>query len=203
MTSRGFFAIEYSVVVVDNLANSSCESLRRVAEISGLDGFTVNEDGSAGEDPKGRLVFRKVDCGDGPALRAVFEEQRWGMPFEEALLGLGDRVDLPDVRILITAILVQREVGGNLAEILEKVSATMRVRFTVRRQVRVYTAQGRLTGYILAAMPILLGLAITALNPEYMAILFEEPMGKVLIAAAAVLQFLGFLLIRRIIDIEI
>ncbi|MGB5391810.1 MAG: type II secretion system F family protein, partial [Thermoanaerobaculia bacterium] len=99
--------------------------------------------------------------------------------------------------------LIQREVGGNLAEILDKISYTIRERFTLQRQIRVYTAQGRLTGYILAAMPILLGLAITALNPEYMAILFEEPMGKVLIAAAAILQFLGFLLIRRIIDIEI
>ena len=136
-------------------------------------------------------------------FRQIFDEQKFGLPLEDSLLGLADRIDLVDVRIFVTAILIQREVGGNLAEILDKISYTIRERFSLHRQIRVYTAQGRLTGYILAALPILLGLAITALNPEYMAILFEEPMGKVLIAAAAALQFLGFLLIRRIIDIEI
>jgi len=136
-------------------------------------------------------------------FRQIFDEQKFGLPLEDSLLGLADRVDMVDVRIFVTAILIQREVGGNLAEILDKISYTIRERFTLQRQIRVYTAQGRLTGYILAALPILLGLAITALNPEYMAILFEEPMGKVLMAAAAILQFLGFLLIRRIIDIEI
>ncbi len=136
-------------------------------------------------------------------FRQIFDEQKFGLPLEDSLLGLADRIDLVDVRIFVTAILIQREVGGNLAEILDKISYTIRERFSLHRQIRVYTAQGRLTGYILAGLPILLGLAITALNPEYMAILFEEPMGKVLIAAAAVLQFLGFLLIRRIIDLEI
>ena len=136
-------------------------------------------------------------------FRQIFEEQKFGLPLEDSLLGLADRIDLVDVRIFVTAILIQREVGGNLAEILDKIAYTIRERFMLQRQIRVYTAQGRLTGYILAAMPILLGLAITALNPEYMAILFEEPIGKVLIAAAAVMQFLGFLTIRRIIDIEI
>jgi len=136
-------------------------------------------------------------------FRQIFEEQKFGLPLEDSLLGMADRIDLVDVRIFVTAILIQREVGGNLAEILDKIAYTIRERFMLRRQIRVYTAQGRLTGYILAAMPILLGLAITALNPQYMAILFEEPTGKVLIAAAAVMQFLGFLTIRRIIDIEI
>jgi tight adherence protein B len=139
----------------------------------------------------------------GAEFRQIFEEQKFGLPLEDSLLGLADRVDLVDVRIFVTAILVQREVGGNLAEILDKIAYTIRERFTLQRQIRVYTAQGRLTGYILAALPILLGLAITALNSEYMMILFEEPMGKVLIALAATLQFLGFLIIRRIIDIEI
>jgi len=136
-------------------------------------------------------------------FRQIFDEQKFGLPLEDSLLGLADRIDLVDVRIFVTAILIQREVGGNLAEILDKISYTIRERFTLQRQIRVYTAQGRLTGYILAALPILLGLTITAMNPTYMAILFEDPMGKVLIAAAAVLQFLGFVLIRRIIDIEI
>jgi len=136
-------------------------------------------------------------------FRQIFDEQKFGLPLEDSLMGLADRIDMVDVRIFVTAILIQREVGGNLAEILDKISYTIRERFTLQRQIRVYTAQGRLTGYILAALPILLGMAIAALNPDYMGILFEEPMGKVLIAAAAILQFLGFLLIRRIIDIEI
>jgi len=139
----------------------------------------------------------------GTEFQQIFDEQKFGLPLEDSLLGLADRVDLVDVRIFVTAILIQREVGGNLAEILDKISYTIRERFTLQRQIRVFTAQGRLTGYILAALPILLGMAITALNPTYMAILFEEPIGKVLLAAAALLQFLGFLLIRRIIDIEI
>jgi tight adherence protein B len=150
-----------------------------------------------------KVVGEESEDPIGAEFRQIFDEQKFGLPLEDSLLGLADRVDLVDVRIFVTAILIQREVGGNLAEILDKIAYTIRERFTLQRQIRVFTAQGRLTGYILAAMPILLGLAITALNPTYMAILFEDPMGKVLIAAAAVLQFLGFILINRIIDIEI
>jgi len=135
-------------------------------------------------------------------FRAVFEEQRFGLPFEDALLGLGDRVNLPDVRILITAILVQREVGGNLAEILEKVGNTMRARFTIRRQVRVYTVQGRMSGYILAALPIVVGLFIYLVNRDYMSVLFTHPMGKALLWLAVLLQFIGYLWIRKIVDVE-
>lgn len=135
-------------------------------------------------------------------FRAVFEEQRFGLPFEDALLGLGDRVNLPDVRILITAILVQREVGGNLAEILEKVGGTMRARFTIRRQVRVYTVQGRMSGYILAALPIVVGLFIYLVNREYMSVLFTHPLGKMLLWLAVLLQFIGYLWIRKIVDVE-
>jgi tight adherence protein B len=150
-----------------------------------------------------KVVAEESEDPVGAEFQQIFDEQKFGLPLEDSLLGLADRIDLVDVRIFVTAILIQREVGGNLAEILDKISYTIRERFTLQRQIRVFTAQGRLTGYILAALPILLGMAITALNPMYMAILFEEPIGKVLIAAAAVLQFLGFILIRRIIDIEI
>ena len=135
-------------------------------------------------------------------FRAVFEEQRFGLPFEEALLGLGDRVNIPDVRILITAILVQREVGGNLAEILEKVAGTMRARFTIRRQVRVYTVQGRMSGYILAALPVVVGSFIFLINSEYMGVLFIHPLGKALLGLAMTLQLVGFLWIRKIVNVE-
>jgi len=135
-------------------------------------------------------------------FRVTFEEQRFGLPFEEALLGLGDRIEVVDVRILITAILVQREVGGNLSEILERIAETMRARFNLKRQVRVYTAQGRMSGYTLAALPILVGVVITVINPDYMQTLYHEPLGQGLLAGAAALQGIGFLWIRRIVDVR-
>lgn len=135
-------------------------------------------------------------------FRVTFEEQKFGLPFEEALMGLGDRVEVVDVRILITAILVQREVGGNLSEILEQISETMRERFSLKRQVRVYTAQGRMSGYTLAALPIIVGFTISLINPPYMRTLFQEPLGQALLACAAVLQGIGFLWIRRIVDVR-
>ena len=135
-------------------------------------------------------------------FRITFEEQRFGLPFEEALMGLGDRVEVVDVRILITAILVQREVGGNLSEILEQIAHTMRARFNLKRQVRVYTAQGRMSGYTLAVLPIVVGSVISLINPAYMQPLFTEPLGKALLMGAAGLQFTGFMWIRRIVDIR-
>jgi len=136
-------------------------------------------------------------------FRQVFEEQKFGLPLDESLLGLADRIQLVDVRIFVTAILVQRDVGGNLAEILDKISYTIRERFMIQRQIRVYSAQGRLTGYLLASLPILVGFLIYALNSEYMSILFEEPLGRAMIAMAILLQLVGFFFIRRIVDIEI
>jgi len=135
-------------------------------------------------------------------FRVTFEEQRFGLPFEEALLGLGDRVEVVDVRILITAILVQREVGGNLSEILEQIAETMRSRFNLKRQVRVYTAQGRMSGYTLAALPIFVGLVVSVINPEYMQTLFDESLGRGMLGCAAFLQGIGFLWIRRIVDVR-
>jgi tight adherence protein B len=135
-------------------------------------------------------------------FRTTFEEQKFGLPFEEALLGLGDRVEIVDARILITAILVQREVGGNLSEILEQIAETMRARFSLKRQVRVYTAQGRMSGYTLAALPIFVGMVIMVINPDYMQTLFQETLGKAMLVGAATMQMVGFLWIRRIVDIR-
>lgn len=136
-------------------------------------------------------------------FKTVFEEQKFGLPLEESLLGLADRIDLVDIRIFVTAILVQRDVGGNLAEILDKISYTIRERFMIQRQIRVYSAQGRMTGYLLAVLPIIMGVLIYMLNTEYMIILFTEPVGRLLIAGAFILQVLGFIVIRRIVDIEV
>ena len=136
-------------------------------------------------------------------FRRIFEEQRFGLPLQDSLLGMTDRVNLVDVRILVTAILIQREVGGNLAEILDNLASVVRARFTIRRQLRVYTAQGRMTGYLLSALPIILFSILYMLNPSYMSILFTDPIGKILIGVGISMQLVGFLWIRKIINIEI
>ena len=136
-------------------------------------------------------------------FRRTHEENRFGLPFEDALLAMADRVSLIDVRILTTAILIQREVGGNLAEVLDNLANVIRVRFTIRRQLRVYTAQGRFSGYVLGALPIAVGLAIYSLNPSYMRLLFTDPLGKLMVLVAVIFQIAGFLWIRKIVNIEI
>jgi tight adherence protein B len=136
-------------------------------------------------------------------FRQVFEEQRFGMPFEESLVALAERVPLVDVRILVTAILVQREVGGNLAEILDKIAYVVRERFTLRRQLRVITAEGRMSMWVLMSLPVGVGGILYLMNPAYVLTLFQDPIGHVMLYAAVVMGFLGFLWIRRIVDIEI
>ena len=136
-------------------------------------------------------------------FRQTFEEQRFGLPFAEALHGMVDRVNLVDVRIFTIAVLIQREVGGNLAEILDNLAETIRGRFYIRRQLRTYTAQGRMSGYVLAALPPVVALGTFAIDPGYASLLVETSIGKLLIATALTLQFLGVLWIRKIINIDI
>jgi tight adherence protein B len=145
------------------------------------------------------------ECPDpvGEEFRRCFEEQKFGLSLKDSLLNFMERIDLVDLRIFVTAVLIQREVGGNLAEILDKIAYTIRERFKILRQVRVYTAQGRLTGYLLGALPIILGMLITALNHEYMKILFEQQIGRVMVAGAAIMQVTGFFIIRKIIRIRV
>lgn len=150
-----------------------------------------------------RMVADEAQEPSAGEFRQVFEEQRFGLPFEDALLGLADRNDLVDVRIFATAVLIQREVGGNLAEILDKIAHTVRARFTIQRQLRVYTAQGRLSGYVLGALPIFLALTIFALDPSYGSMLITEPVGRLMVLVALVMQIIGYIWIRKIVDIEI
>jgi tight adherence protein B len=145
---------------------------------------------------------------EGPKIVAeefhqVAEEHRFGMPLEDSLWGLVDRVGLMDVRIFATAVLIQREVGGNLAEILDNLGETIRARFAVKRQLRVHTAQGRMSGYVLAALPVFMAGALYFLDREYVSILWEHWLGKILVAVAIVMQIIGYLWIRHIVDIEI
>lgn len=136
-------------------------------------------------------------------LRKCFDEQNFGLPLRAAMINLADRVPTPDVQLIVSAVLIQKESGGNLAEILEKVAYIIRERFRLRRQIRVHTAQGRLTGWILAVMPIVLGFAFYLINPERMSILWQRPLGIKLMWGAAFMELIGALIIRAIIRVKI
>ncbi len=136
-------------------------------------------------------------------FRRVFEQQNFGLPLREAMLGLAERVPIPDVSFLVTAILVQKETGGNLAEVLDKTALVIRERFRLRGQLRVYTAQGRLTGWILAGLPFIMFVLLNIVNPDYMKILTTDPAGRTLIYVGIVLMVLGGWVIRKVIDIKV
>ncbi len=136
-------------------------------------------------------------------FRQVYEEQKFGLPLSESLLALADRMTLLDVRIFVTAVLIQVESGGNLAEILDNLSHIIRDRFRFRRQLRTHTAHGRMTGWVLASAPFVAGAGMFVLNPEYMTVLFEEPLGRLMLVMAAGLQVVGFVAIRRIMDVDL
>jgi tight adherence protein B len=132
-----------------------------------------------------------------------YEEQNFGLPFRDVLLNLTERVPLMDVRFFATALLVQKETGGNLAEILEELSRVVRERFRIYREVQVKTALGRLTAAILIALPIALLIVLNVLDPVYERVLFTDPMGPTILAVAVTLQIVGALIIWRIVDIEV
>jgi len=136
-------------------------------------------------------------------FRQVYEEQKFGLPLSESLLALSDRMTLLDVRIFVTAVLIQVESGGNLAEILDNLSHIIRDRFRFRRQLRTHTAHGRMTGWVLASAPIVAGIGMFMLNPEYMRVLFTEPLGRLMLVMAAGMQLIGFVAIRRIMDVDL
>jgi tight adherence protein B len=139
----------------------------------------------------------------GPEFRKTFDEQNFGLPMKDALDNLSFRMPLLDVRFFATAVLIQRETGGNLSEILENLSHVVRERFKILRQVRVYTAHGRFTGYVLLALPAVLCMALTFINPEHMNTLFREPIGRMMLTGALVMQTIGFLWIKQVIKIEV
>lgn len=136
-------------------------------------------------------------------FRTTFEEQNLGLPLRDSLLNLTERVPIVDVRLLVTALLIQRESGGNLAEILDELSRVIRERFRIYREVKVKTAQGRLTAGILIALPLVMLAAIAALNPDYIKVLFVDPTGRVMLYVAGGLQIFGSLILWKIVNIEV
>jgi tight adherence protein B len=139
----------------------------------------------------------------GPEFRITFDEQNFGLPLKDALENLTLRIPSLDVRFFATAVLIQRETGGNLSEILENLAHVVRERFKILRQVRVYTAHGRMTGYVLLALPAVLCIALTFINPDHMNLLFHQPMGQMMLMGALVMQFIGYLWIKQVIKIEV
>lgn len=139
----------------------------------------------------------------GPEFRKTFDEQNFGLPLKDSLDNLARRIPLLDVRFFATAVLIQRETGGNLSEILENLGHVVRERFKILRQVRVYTAHGRFTGYVLLALPAFLGIALSFINPDHMNMLFRERMGQMMLLGALVMQTIGFLWIKHVIKIEV
>jgi tight adherence protein B len=136
-------------------------------------------------------------------FRIAFEEQKLGLSTKAALDGLTERVPLPDLRLCVTAMHIQRETGGNLAEILERVSQTIRERFKLMEDFRTMTTNARGSAWILCGLPFGIIFLMTALNPEYMSVLLHDQRGHYILAAAVVLQILGILTIRKILDIKV
>ena len=136
-------------------------------------------------------------------FRQLYEEQKFGLPVRDALLNLADRVPLVDVKFFVTAVMLQRETGGNLAEILDNLSYVIRERFKILRQVRVHTAQGRLTMMLLMALPPTVVAVMLVLNPGFIRPLFTDPVGHALIVGGITLQTMGYFVIRRIIRIQV
>jgi tight adherence protein B len=136
-------------------------------------------------------------------FRATFEEQNFGLPLRDALLNMTERMPLVDVRFFVTALLIQKETGGNLAEILDGLAHVIRDRFRIYREVKTRTAQGRLTAGILISLPPLMALLLEIINPHYMHILFADPVGPLILSVAATMQLIGSMLLWKIIHFEV
>ena len=150
-----------------------------------------------------RLVAHESPDPIGGEFRICFEEQNYGLELRTAMDNLSERVPLQDLRIVATAILIQKESGGNLAEVLEKGANLIRERFKLKREVRTRTAQGRLTGWILSILPLVLGVLLYMINPKVMSVLWTREVGVKLLYAAAGMMVIGALIIRKIVNMEV
>src|SRR6202171_2846075 len=149
------------------------------------------------------LVSRETPDPMGEEMGRVVREVNLGLAMEEALSNLVRRIRSDDLDLMVTAIGVQQQVGGNLAEILDTIAFTIRERVRIKGEINTLTAQGRVSGYLVAFLPIGLGVALNAINPAFMAPLFTETIGRILIGVGAVMMTIGFLAIRKITDIKV
>jgi tight adherence protein B len=148
------------------------------------------------------MVAEELENPLGGEFRLLYDQQTYGKPIPDVLREFAERVPLLDARIFVMAVLTQRETGGNLAEILDKLAAVIRERFHVRRQVRVVSAHGRITGWVLALVPPVLAAILLVIAPNHIRILVDDPLGRQMVAAAVGLQIVGTLAIRRIVRVE-
>jgi tight adherence protein B len=136
-------------------------------------------------------------------FREVYRQQNFGLPAREALLQLAQRIPLAELNFVVTAMLLQKETGGNLVEILDRTTAVIRERLRIQGEIRIYTAQGRLTGWILSLLPIAMFFLLSLANRGYTRVLLDEPMGRKLVYTGVGLMVLGGLIIRKIVDVKV
>lgn len=149
------------------------------------------------------LISKEMEPPISEEFARTIRDMKLGARMENALEAMDLRVGCPDFSLVVTAVLIQHQVGGNLAQILDTISSTINERIRMRREVMALTAQGRASGWVLALLPVVLALILSVLNPTYLMPLWEEQIGRVAIVAAIILEIIGFFVIKRIVDIEV
>jgi tight adherence protein B len=150
-----------------------------------------------------KMVADEMAAPLGHDFRLLFDEMNYGVPTNDALLHLADRVPVPDVSYFVVAVMIQRESGGNLAELLDKISAIVRARLTLLGEIRTLSAEGRLSAIILTALPFGVALVVNLVNPGFMAVLWTDPVGLRVVGGSLFLMLLGILWMRKIIRIRV
>jgi len=148
------------------------------------------------------MVAEEMPTPMGTEFKLLYDRQNFGMSLNDALKGMAERVPILDARFFTTAVLTQRETGGNLSEILDNLATVIRDRFKVKRQVRAVTAHGRITGWILSGMPPVLALIMSFVSPDYMRPMVTDPLGMKMIAAGCAMQVMGTVIIRKLVNIR-
>jgi len=149
------------------------------------------------------VVAREMPAPIATEFEQVVREVRVNIPLDQALAHLLERVDSADLDLVVTAVLIQRQVGGNLAEVLDRITATIRDRVRILGEIRTLTTQGRISGWVVAALPVGLGAIIFVLDSSYILLLFNHPLGLAMIGTAVVMQLLGFWAIRKVVNVEV
>jgi tight adherence protein B len=147
------------------------------------------------------MVAEEVPDPVGTEFKLAYDRQNFGMPMADALKGMAERVPILDARFFVTAVLTQRETGGNLSEVLDNLASVIRDRFKVKRQMRVVSAHGRMTGWILAGLPPALATILVFTSPQHMKLLVTDPLGIKMVVVAATMQAIGTLIIRKLVNV--
>jgi len=148
-------------------------------------------------------IYEQMPAPIATEFAQVYHEQNLGIKIEDALLSMANRVDSLDIRFFVTAVIIQRQTGGDLAEVLENISGVIRERIELAGQVRALTAEGRLSGWVLFALPIGIYMATLKMNPDYAGVLLEDPIGQLLLIVAGGMQLMGLAMIRWIVNIKV